>query len=511
MVSIMSSLKIRQAIFLLILGLFISVGVSCNSKSEDDESDIAVTPALVAVKQFKLKANDSILAKLDSVPFSIDLNSGVIFNADSLPKGTKVSRLIPIITFANSMTKAEISFRKNNEIDTVVNYLKNPEDSIDFSSPVTLNVTAQDGTSEFSYQIKVNVHRQDPDTLVWDRLSTSILPSKFENPVAQKTVFYNSAAYSLIEEYNGEYTLSTCEELNDGQWSINELTLDFTPYIESFTATSEGFRLLTSEGILYVSEDGINWENTALIWTSIIGGYGKILLGIREENGELLFTQYPMSQGYKETKVDPDFPVKGTSVLGVGSTQWSDSDFAILLGGITAEGNLSSAVWAYDGDTWAIINENFLPAVNMPMLARYVVYRDTPYIFTKREMDVWLMFGGVDADGEMNRKVYMTYDNGVHWSLAPDMMQLPESAPTLKGADLIVAGYELSADLADAWTKQESTRNQFLTRTSYTIEGTDINWICPYLYVFGGYNREDKLSVVIWRGVLSRLTFTPLI
>ena len=102
----MSSTKIKQSIFLQLLALLVVTAVSCNSKEKDDESEIVVTPAIVAIKNFKLNANDSVLAKLDSVFFSIDLNTGVIFNADSLPKGTNVSKLVATITFANTMSKA---------------------------------------------------------------------------------------------------------------------------------------------------------------------------------------------------------------------------------------------------------------------------------------------------------------------------------------------------------------------------------------------------------------------
>ena len=507
----MSSIKIKQIIFLQLLAALFVTAVSCNSKSDDDETEIAVTPALVAVKQFYLQANDSVMSKLDSVAFSIDLNSGVIFNADSLPKGTDVTRLIAKITFANTMTKAELSFLKDNEEEVTVDYLKNPDDSIDFTYPVALDVTAQDGLNTFTYQIKVNVHKQEPDTLIWDRLATTPLPSRYSDPGAQKTLYHNETTYCLIEEANGEYTLATCSDINTGEWNKSAIETDFIPNVNSFTATPESFWILGNNGELFSSDNALVWTSVNQNWISIIGAYGSSILGIREEENKYFHTQYPQPDGYVETEIEEGFPLYNSTSLGVQTTEWASSPFAILACGISEDGNLSNVVWAFDGDTWAIINSGSLPRLEKPMMARYVVFRDTPYVFTKRELDVWLLFGGINEEGEMNRQVFMTYDNGVNWILAPDMMQLPETVPTLTGADVIVEGYDLSADLSEAWTPQESTKTTPWTRTSYTIDGFEITWVCPYMYIFGGYSADNLLSTAIWRGVLARLEFTPII
>ena len=502
----MSTIRKRQFLFFQILAVCIVSAVSCNSKTDEDESEIVVTPAMVAVKNFYLKSNDSVLHNLDSVFFSIDLNTGVIFNADSLPKGTKVDRLVPSITFANTMMKAELSFLKDNRIDTVSNYLTNPDDSIDFSRPVLLNVTAEDGVNTFTYQIKVNVHTQDPDSLVWANLQTSSLPSRYENPVAQHTVTNKNAVYILVEESNGEYTLSTSEDINEGKWSISGFTAEFTPQVNSLTATEDSFYILDTEGNLYQSQDAITWATTGLQWIKIIGAYNNSVLGIKAGEQSYIHTCYPLYSGFSETPVEDGFPLFETSVLGLIETDWADLPMAILAGGIDQAGDISSAVWAFDGSVWAIINYSDLPELMSPMLVRYVVYRNTPAAFKQRRFDVWLVIGGVDGDNEMNRKVFMSYDNGVNWSLAPEMMQLPEIVPSLAEADAIVAEYSLSTDLSEAWKKENIG-----SRSSYSIDGFDITWECPYIYLFGGYSlpSDASLNTKIWRGVLQRLKFTP--
>ena len=67
------------------LGLF-----SCNS----DEESGSYAQSNVAITAFSLAANEDILSGLDSIFFSIDLKNACIYNADSLPKGTDISRMI---------------------------------------------------------------------------------------------------------------------------------------------------------------------------------------------------------------------------------------------------------------------------------------------------------------------------------------------------------------------------------------------------------------------------------
>ena len=141
-VKIVKKTTTRRISYLIPAAILLSGGISSCNKSTTPTDEVAVTISNVAVKNFNLKADTKVMANLDSVFFSINLESGVIFNADSLPKGTKISRLIPVITFANGLSKAEIVMSGGSEESKTVDYLKNPNDSIDFTRDVKLNVTA---------------------------------------------------------------------------------------------------------------------------------------------------------------------------------------------------------------------------------------------------------------------------------------------------------------------------------------------------------------------------------
>lgn len=484
--------------------------MSCNSKSEETE-EIVVTSSNVAIKDFYLKANSKILDHLDSVFFSIDLENGVIFNADSLPKGTNVSRLLPTITFANSMTKADLTYKRENQTDTTVNYLTNPNDSIDFTHPVKLDVTAADGVSSFTYTLKVNVHLQEPDSLIWDKLAMALLPSRMENPINQKSLIHNGKAFSFIEENDGTFTMSVSDDLYNGEWEKSTIEFPFEPELSSITSTGTQLWVLSTDGELFSSQDAAIWETTGLYWISILGGYNEGVLGIRQSEEGLVHTSFPEYLQGKETVLEDGFPVRDFSAMGTVENPWTPYLTAFIYGGTTIDGSYSSLVWAFDGTVWDSINSTPLPSLQNPMLARYVVYREKPNIFQYREFDAWFILGGIDEDGEFNRTLYVSLDNGVVWSEASEMMQLPDDFPSLSGADILVMGYELSADLSDAWAPVETKSTGFRGKPSYSLDGYEISWICPYMYVFGGIRPDGYLSDTIWRGVLARLTFTPVI
>ena len=496
--------KLRNLFYMQVAACIMAGAFACNSDS-DVIPEMVVTSSNVAVKDFYILPNEKVMTNIDSVFFSIDLAHGVIFNADSMPQGTNVSRLIPSITFANTMSKVELVFYKdNNENDTTVDYLENATDSIDFTRPVRLDVTAQDGVTTFSYTIKVNIHTVNPDTMQWASLASSRLPSRLENPRAQKTILHDSKAFCIIEENNGSYTLSTCSDLNEGAWDKKLIEVPDNFMVESFIASDESFYAL-AEGHLLVSNDAISWGETGETWLSIIGGYQNSVLGIKYQDNKFLHARYPAPEGFEETEIDEDFPISHSSQFYTIDNSWAKYPTGFFIGGVTPSGSYSSAVWAFDGTNWATINSTSLPELKSPMLVRYVVFRNTGAPYAKREFDAWLMFGGVQDDGYFNRDVYYTLDNGVVWTLAPSGMQLPDRIPDLYGADAVSTEYSLSADLSQAWQTYDSPSS----RASFTINGSEITWECPYIYIFGGYDENNLLSTSIWRGVLNRVKFTP--
>lgn len=491
---------------LLILGLST---VACNKKEEDDNEDTTLNTTLnVAVTSFYLKANKEGTANLDSVFFTIDLDHGVIFNADSLPKGTPIDKVVTVVKYSSYISEATFTMEGGTTRTGTVDYIESPNDSIDFTGNVTLKVAADNGNISKTYRIKVNVHQQDPDNLRWDELAVSELPSRLGKPSNQKTIAKGDDAVSLIEESDGSFTIASSANLFENRWLASTLSLPFRPEVRSLTATDSRLFILADNGMLYESSDGSNWTATGETWASIIGAYAGTVIGTKAADTGLIYCQYPQKD-LISVGVDTDFPVEGISNFVTLSNKWTSSPVGFFVGGKKADGKLSPVTWAFDGRVWIKLCEGGIPDISGMTVVPYYSYRTVSSTVTKMEFNVWIAFGGLLESGELNRTVYISFDNGVSWRKGDSHIQIPDILPALINFDNIVMATEMKANLSDAW-KIMKRRTERPRRVAFSTDGDIISWECPYIYLFGGFDTSGQLSDSVWRGVLTRLTFAPL-
>lgn len=501
--SLLSRLVLSASALLLIVGVS-----SCNKKTETEEG-IYMPASSVAVTGFSLKAKTGTKVKLDSVFFSIDLNKGVIFNADSLPVGTDVTKLVPVISYtssASAVTLTQSGGKTTGEID----YKSNPNDTVDFSGKVVLKITAEDKTTTRSYNIKVNVHKMKPDSLVWDRLAVTPMPSRLGSPKTQKTVKYKDTSYSLIEESDGSFTMAIAIDLLAGEWDKKQPSFDFAPDVRTLNCTSDKMYILDEAGVLHASSDGLVWENTGNTWVNIIGAYDDKMLGIRRDGGKLMHTMWPADSSHPEMEVSEDFPVEGYSNFVQYSNRWTTLPIGFMCGGQTEDGTVIDKTWGYDGDHWAVLSEGMMPNLEGATIVPYFVYRKTSSSLVQTEFSVWVLIGGFVDEGYYNFQIYLSYDNGVNWYRADDEMDFPDYFPGLKNLDGIVVDWPKEASLEGNWSDVARKNLPGMARIKYSVEDYEVYWDCPYIYIFGGIEESGSLNDEIWRGVLNRLTFVPL-
>ncbi|MDE6243060.1 MAG: hypothetical protein K2M14_03515, partial [Muribaculaceae bacterium] len=65
--------------------------------------------------------------------------------------------------------------------------------------------------------------------------------------------------------------------------------------------------------------------------------------------------------------------------------------------------------------------------------------------------------------------------------------------------------------LPQGWTQMPDAELKPWFRVQTTLDGTTVKWECPYIYLFGGRDADGKLYDTVWRGVINRLTFSPII
>lgn len=494
----------RALTFVPVVGMILLFLAACNSSKEDD---LYYSPSsMVAVTSFKLQSDNSVMRNLDSVFFSIDLDNGVIFNADSLPKGTRITKLVPIITYPSSVSDAVIEMQGGTWRTGTVNYKKNPSDTIDFSGDVTLTLKAEDGTSSRTYRLKVNVHESEPDSLVWGNTAVSDLPSRMASPRSQKSVMSKSGVATLIEENDGSYTLALSYDIFSAEWVKTVVTLPAGSDIRSFVSDGENFYILDDKGDLHKSSDCVTWQAVASGWSLLIGACQESILGVTVTAQGRYFCSLSKDGVTKTGTSAEEFPIDGFSNMTSTTTPWSPLATAFVAGGVKSDGTLSDEVWAYDGNNWIQLSKGCFPAIEGASLVAYRYFKKTSTMWVQTEFPVWMIIGGKTADNSFNRDIYISYDNCVSWRKANEQMQMPEFIPETVNSDYVVLDTPKSANLSDAWTKMKSRR-----RISYEIDGFDISWQCPYIYKIGGFDTSGKLQNQIWRGVIARLTFVPLI
>lgn len=457
--------------------------VACNDEAEgiDTSADYASTQ----VTEFKLQPDSKVLNNLDSVFFSIDLTAGRIFNADSLPYGTKVDRLLVSLT-TDACSTVELHYPRAGKTDSIVDYLTNPNDSIDFSlGAVKLHLVSYDKIASRDYYINVNVHKVVADSLSWNLENPAKLPSTLSNVKVERTVMFDNKVYTFTTNGLADASLNIADSPLAASTPVS-FTFPFQPKLATLTATESSLYILDADGKLYASTDGLNWTSCNTTWKSITAPYGDTLLGIADAGGKLTHVTYPAGP---TSDVEPDFPVSGNSASIRYVTQWSPKAQVVTVGGRRADGKTTPTAWAYDGSAWACI------AQSTPMNAEGIAV--FPYYCCKTDTNTWVAssksvlvaMGGLTNENTIIRKVYISYDLGFNWSEAPQTMQLPTLLPSLYNADVIIG----------TTVTNESRAVRPITE-----------WDTPYIYIYGGIDSHKALNTNVYKGAINRLKFKPL-
>ena len=474
--------------------------VSCNKDKDDDNSSYTYSTSqqTTLVKSFALQADANVLANLDSVHFTIDYDNGLIYNADSLPVGTDISALKVTVNFLNTVSSAVFMISDATvQADTTINYTTSMSKSLDFTGKTVLRVTSTDKSLVKDYEIKVLVHKVNPDSLIWDKSWRRDLPGYRGSAIGLKAV--KQGDVYRIMNYNGaESFLFTADAPNQGTWDKQAVNLPFTPQIPSLTATDDALYMLADDGTLYTSTDGLAWTSCGVVWHSVLGAYEGRVLGIVHGSDGYYHDEYPRGEGFTSSMVEDGFPVSQASDMIVTDNKWTVSQQAMIVGGKDSNGNLLNNVWGYDGFRWGRINNTHsgsLPALSDATVFAYYTYKTLPGTRRYSKQETWYVMGGKLADGSLNGNIYLSNTQGITWLKADSTISQPAFMPKFYGAQAFVNHETLTAGGS--------------ANAPHRVSTPVTSWQCPYIYLFGGYNDQGALLPYVWRGVYNRMTNYP--
>lgn len=474
--------------------------VSCNkdNKSDDSVYSYSTSEQTTLVTGFALQADANILASLDSVHFTVDYDKGLIYNADSLPKGTDISALKVKVDFLNTVSSAVFSITgATSQADTTINYTTSMTKSLDFTGKTVLTVTSADKQLVKDYEVKVLVHKMNPDSLVWPLNWRRDLPGNDGSMQEQKTVKQGDVYRSMA--YDGTTcTLLTATVPSQGTWEKQTLDLPFTPDVNTLVASDDALFMLASDGVLYASEDGVEWTSCGVTWHSLLGVYENRALGIVSGTDSYYHDEFPRSDGFAASVVEEGFPIAHSSDMIVTDNDWTVAQQAIIVGGVDSQGQILNSVWGYDGENWGKINNvhsSELPAIADATLFPYYTYKALSGVRRYGLQETWFLMGGKLSDGNLNNKIYLSSTQGITWAQADTTITQASHITPFYGAQAFVVTEQLSTSAPNGQPRRISS-----------LDGT---WDCPFIYLFGGYNIEGELLPYVWRGVYLRMTNYP--
>ena len=162
--------------------LMIIVGVFMSACTDTDDS--TTTSKTTTITRFYLK-NDSVTG-LNKTVFTIDNDSNVIYNVDSLPYLSDVDSVIPSIYSAITLSAVYLN-------DTT---LYTGKDTLDFTKPVKITTIATDKKTTRTYTVKVNVHQVDPDLYEWEGIKSEIYQGA---TVEQKALLFSNTMHLFVK------------------------------------------------------------------------------------------------------------------------------------------------------------------------------------------------------------------------------------------------------------------------------------------------------------------------
>lgn len=430
--------------FLLIGGLiWVS---SCKDSNETNEEVIFFTDAQISA--FNLEKNDSVMKDLDKVTFLIDQNNGQIFNPDSLPYKTEFKNLLAKITFQSTATAKVYTSKDTTDYSAT--------DSIDFTEPVKVIVTAQDQKNTKEYIIRVNVHQQLPDSMVWKQVSNNIYN---EAILADKAIKDGEAIKSFVKT-NNAITLYTSSLSAPSIWTKTAQTqLPAETELNSITLFNKKYWAATTSGKMLSSTDGINWSPIANTKVSNILGVITVdkqpyLIVLNNENGKVnvLYTSNgtdysPVSEG-KDLSASA-FPSTGYTT--VSYTQGA-TNYLNIIGGTTSSNSATAKVYQC---SWNTVIDNFqlsnnLMSSGLPALsdASAVYYNNAIYLF-----------GGKNGD-TYSKTIYTSINSGINWKESKEYALIPEgfgaraSISVIENANRLwlIGGNNQTTVFSDIWT-----------------------------------------------------------
>ena len=397
------------------------VAISCGS-SDEEEYELSPYAMLKsfslgnirsAYPSFTSTGEDTLVLKtvqMTAFPFTINQVTGEVYNNDSLPFATNISKVV---------TQFSVNGVASIYVDSLDSYEHfSSTDSLDFTSPRKVRIYSEDAEFYKDYTIKINVHQVDPELMVWNKYPA------VEGLVPVRVVEANGAMFLFGKDSNGAVAVASTALEGVPAWE--------TALVSGLPADADISTIQLFNGALYAVAGGNVYTSAdGAVWTLSASDTGAVaIVGASEEDGKLWIAG---SQGVLWSEDAATFTVnealpEGFPLYGVSLASYplnhNKKIVRYMLVGYTAEDKSGEpAVWSKLSTEAKWTNyKNEENKYECPALEGLSVVRYDNYLYA------------VGGAGTVNgREVapfnsfYISKDNGITWKVSTGFYQrLPE-------------------------------------------------------------------------------------
>lgn len=386
-------MKNKILIIAIVLGVIFPFLTSCL------KNDDTTTSSVTKITKFYL-TNDSIDG-ITNYTFTIDNDSNVIYNEDSLPYLTPLDSMIPYIygsTLDSIVINDSVYY---NSSDTVV---------VDFTHPITIRTVATDNVSKRTYTVRVNRHQVDPYLYIWKGINSEI----YNGATTQQQAVYFNYVLNLYVNTGSEIQLYTSR---DGfNWESHTVSGLIPSVNIKYIAKTDSSLYMSNGTNVYSSNNGIDWHEITPSGVAIdhllFGMNGQIFALGKIADTYVIASSTDGMNWNSLGNILSGFPISDEGIC-------VDKDpsgvyRAFLACGTDKNGNLLNSIWSTeDGIYWANINVSGDGGL-MPRKDVGIVQYD----------DGLMMFGGSDASGLVNDQQLFSPDHGINWETPENKMAI---------------------------------------------------------------------------------------
>ena len=394
---------------------------SCMSDNKGVQDDYCyISDVTLGTMKFEVQTQDSLGNDTTEIrtytgsnfSMTIDQRTLTIENRDSLLYGTLLRSVLINVSYVGS----GLLYRVKDDADSIWRNYSNT-DSVDLRKPLELLLLANNSKSYRIYTLKLNVHKQEGDSLYWKKDGEDV--PQLQGLLQQSAVTLQGSPAVLGKDDNA---IVFAKRTQEGTWEKTQTNLPAEADVQTVVKKGNEFFVSTTDGYIYSSVDGESWgkanmqQHPGLMLAGATSDYlyvlmdGELYSCVESEQGEWTF----LPESLDESSVNlPSRDVKSLLMR-----QKNGSPRFVMVGNRANENDKTSVVWnkMWDEDisegeaVWMFVNQTYENKCPLPQLE---------YLNLIGYDEKCMAFGGASVPGKGTNKamdaLYVSLDYGISW------------------------------------------------------------------------------------------------